>query len=223
METIASELEVDGPHLETNSERPKRILVRTKTHLVPDDDYGARCYFMLNRICQHHWSRDFLFGEDRWNSYGTQFGYDNRTCYFLVDHGRSASDDDVSVLWYEWTPRPKRGLPDADTMHRIIRSNLRLDIKLLDADFAFMSKPENVEWLGDNVENKFWLNFVLLAKSRKGEGASIRHRHLIKDCDTDGGNGYGTRAIPTPTMQIIASRGLASQVQTLALREMQRR
>ncbi|KAI0117881.1 hypothetical protein GGR51DRAFT_500435 [Nemania sp. FL0031] len=202
METIGSDLEVEEPPRATNSERPKRILVRTKTHLVPGDDYGARCYFMLDRICQHHWNRDFVFGEDRWNSYGTEFGYDNRTCYFLVDHGRSASnDDDVTVLWYEWTgeslvaiqqampaeiqrklreypftrppeqPRPKRGPRDANAMRRLIRLNLRLDIKLVDAEFEFMSKPEHAEWLKNHAENKFWLKFLSQAESHKRQGA----------------------------------------------------
>ncbi|KAI1119827.1 hypothetical protein F5Y10DRAFT_149315 [Nemania abortiva] len=202
METTTSQLEVDDPPPETNSEGPKRILVRTKTHLVPGDDYGARCTYMLNRICQHHWNRDFVFGKDRWNSYGTQFGYDNRTCYFLVDYGRSASDDDVPILWYEWTgeslvamqqalpvevqsklreypftrppkqPRPKRGPRDADAMRRLIRTNLRLDMKLVDAEFEFMNDPENAKWLKDHIENKFWLKFVSLAEARKGQGAS---------------------------------------------------
>jgi hypothetical protein len=103
METTVNEPKGTAPPLKEKPEGPTRILVQTQTHLVPGDDYGARCFFMLNLICQHHWNRDFVFGEDRWNSYGTQFGYDNLPCYFLVDHGQSATDHDVPILWYEWT------------------------------------------------------------------------------------------------------------------------
>jgi hypothetical protein len=86
-----------------NSTGPKRILVQTKTNLVPGGDYLGRCEFMLDFICQHHWNRDYDPDQDRWSVYGAQFGYDNRRCYFLVDHGQSATDDDVPVLWYQWT------------------------------------------------------------------------------------------------------------------------
>ncbi len=41
--------------------------------------------------------------QDRWSVYGARFGYDNRRCYFLVDYGRSHTDDHVPVLWYQWT------------------------------------------------------------------------------------------------------------------------
>jgi hypothetical protein len=103
MDTTANEPEGTALSPKENPTEPKRILVQTETHLVPGDDYGKRCYFMLDLVCQHHWNRNFVFGEDRWNSYGTQFGYNNRTCYFLVDHGQSATDDDVPVVWYQWT------------------------------------------------------------------------------------------------------------------------
>jgi hypothetical protein len=91
------------PHLGANSMEPTRILVQTKTHLVPGDDYHQRCLFMLDLICQHHWKRDFHPGQDRWSVYGARFGYDKRRCYFLVDHGQSTTDDDIMLLWYQWT------------------------------------------------------------------------------------------------------------------------
>jgi hypothetical protein len=103
METTINEPKGTAQPFKEDPEGPKRILVQTQTHLVPGDDYGARCFFILNLICQHHWNRDFVFGEDRWNQYGAQFGYDRLTCYFLVDHGQSATNDDVPVLWYQWT------------------------------------------------------------------------------------------------------------------------
>ena len=58
METTvnANEAKSTAPPPKENPEGPIQILVKTKTHLVPGDDYD--------------------------------FGYDNRTCYFLVDHGK---------------------------------------------------------------------------------------------------------------------------------------
>lgn len=102
METTANKPDGTASPFEKDSKGPKRILVQTKTHLLRGDDYGTKCYFILDLVCQHHWNRKFVFGEDRWNSYGAQLGYYNRTCYFLVDHGESATDD-VPVLWYRWT------------------------------------------------------------------------------------------------------------------------
>lgn len=103
METKAGVPKDAAPPLEENSMEPTRVLVQTKTHLVPGKDYDERLLFMLDLICQRHWDRDFDPDKDRWSTYGTRFGYDNRRCYFLLDHGQSLSDGDVSVLWYQWT------------------------------------------------------------------------------------------------------------------------
>jgi hypothetical protein len=103
METTASKPEGTATHLERNSTAPQRILVQTETHLVPGDDYHQRCLFLLDLICQLHWNRDFDPDQDRWSVYGAWFGYVNRPCYFLVDHGQTLNDDDVPILWYEWT------------------------------------------------------------------------------------------------------------------------
>ncbi|KAI0431209.1 hypothetical protein F5Y09DRAFT_330513 [Xylaria sp. FL1042] len=62
-----------------------------------------RILYMRNLICQHHWNRDFDRYQDRWNVYGHEFGYENRNCYFLIDHGHSESPEDPPVLWYKWT------------------------------------------------------------------------------------------------------------------------
>ena len=78
----------------------KRILVQTRTHLVPGNDYHEKCRLMKNLICQYHWNRDFNPAHDRWYISGATFGYPNRRCYFLVDYGQST--DDVPVLWYRW-------------------------------------------------------------------------------------------------------------------------
>jgi hypothetical protein len=66
-------------------------------------------------------------------------------------------------------PRPKRGPLDTAARSKIIRSKLRLDIMLLDADFEFMSNPEHARWLKDHAENKLGLKFESLAKSHKGQ------------------------------------------------------
>jgi len=103
METTANVPEGTALHLGENSMGPKRVLVQTKTHLVPGEDWHQRCLFMLDLICHHHLNRDFDPDQDRWSVYGARFGYDNRRCYFLVDYGRSHTDDHVPVLWYQWT------------------------------------------------------------------------------------------------------------------------
>ncbi|KAK2589910.1 hypothetical protein QQS21_012412 [Conoideocrella luteorostrata] len=84
---------------------PVRILVITATHLVPGDGYLGKTNFIRNVISQQHWNRASDFRRDRFTSYNAQFGFDNRTCYFLVDHGENpgGNDDDIPVLWYRWT------------------------------------------------------------------------------------------------------------------------
>ena len=59
--------------------------------------------YVRNLICQRHWNRDFDWHWDRWNVYGHEFSYENRNCYFLVDHGYGESPEDPPVLWYKWT------------------------------------------------------------------------------------------------------------------------
>ena len=87
------------------SAAPKRKLVQTKTHLVPGEDSFENLMFMLDRICQEQWSRDYDPAIDRWNTYGARFDFDNRRCFFLPDHGYSRNDDEVPVSCYEWTGR----------------------------------------------------------------------------------------------------------------------
>jgi hypothetical protein len=101
--TTASKPEGTVPRLEGHLTASKRILVQTKTHLVQGDDFHQRCLFLLDLTCQYHWNRDFHPDQDRWSAYGAWFGYDNRRCYFLADHGQALNDDEVPILWYEWT------------------------------------------------------------------------------------------------------------------------
>lgn len=86
------------------SDQPLRVLVHTVTHLVPGGHHGERLHFILNMVCQRHWNRDFDRDQERWNAYGDQFGYDNRNCYFLVDHGVTESEslEDPPLVWYKW-------------------------------------------------------------------------------------------------------------------------
>ncbi|KAL7796952.1 hypothetical protein V8C43DRAFT_260694 [Trichoderma afarasin] len=157
---------------------PVRILVQTVTSLVPGNDYGQRIDFIRNIVCQHHWNRDFDWNKDRWNSYGDNFGYENRNCYFLIDHGESA--EDPPILRYKWTgksliaiqeplpeeiqsklekypftrqPRQRSGRPrpgryDPKTYRQIIRANLRRDAILTD---------DSIQFLATHPEDAAWL------------------------------------------------------------------
>lgn len=82
---------------------PTRILIQTKTNLVPGVDYHDKCKRLKNAICQAVWQRDFDSTQDRWHSHGAYFGYHNRRCFFLLDHGVSDKVEEVPVLWYRWT------------------------------------------------------------------------------------------------------------------------
>ena len=98
-------LEGIAAHCRENLTMPIRKLVSTTTHLVPGDEYFAKTEFIQNLICQYHWDRDFKWGSDRFEAYNAVFGFDNRPCYFLIDHGQSpdGNDDVVPILWYRWT------------------------------------------------------------------------------------------------------------------------
>ncbi|KAK4081614.1 uncharacterized protein Triagg1_2355 [Trichoderma aggressivum f. europaeum] len=157
---------------------PVRILVQTVTNLVPGNDYGQRVGYIRNIICQYHWNRDFDASKDRWNSYGDNFGYENRNCYFLIDHGEST--EDPPILWYKWTGKsliavqqtlpeeiqsmlekypftrppvqrsrkPTPGRYDAKTYRQIIRSNLRRDAIITD---------DCIQFLATHPEDATWL------------------------------------------------------------------
>ncbi|KAI1486683.1 hypothetical protein F5X96DRAFT_673410 [Biscogniauxia mediterranea] len=145
-----------------------RILVQSKTHLIPGHDYHERCTYMRNLICQHVWGRNYDYDQDRWNTYGTDFAYEGKTCFFLVDHGNSPSED-VPIFWYIWTgeslvevdqPLPERvqarlktdypflrprmqGLRkmtriDDDTRRQIIRSRLLSKMKIPKPEVDFL-------------------------------------------------------------------------------------
>jgi hypothetical protein len=90
-----------GP--EEDPKEAVRVLVQTRTHLIPGEDYYEKLNFMLDLICEHMWGRAFLNRRDRFYLYGGPFGCKNRRCYFLVDHGQARDDSTVPVLWYRFT------------------------------------------------------------------------------------------------------------------------
>lgn len=87
----------------SNPKPPIRILVQTLTYLLPGTDNYDRTFFILKLICQRHWGCDFESPRFSWASYNDQFAFNNRRCFFLIDHGESDNDDEVPVFYYEWT------------------------------------------------------------------------------------------------------------------------
>ncbi|KAI1503842.1 hypothetical protein F5X99DRAFT_406522 [Biscogniauxia marginata] len=177
-------------HFRRNPTAPVRILVSTATHLVPGDGFVARTDFIANLISQYHWNHAFKWGHDRFESYNADFGYDNRTCYFLIDHGRAPDNDAVPILWYRWTgeslirihgalpsrirrrlksvpftpvPRTEPRPMSATERRQNIRASLHRDMKLSDEDFAFLREsPEHAIWLERNIEARFWSKYKSL-------------------------------------------------------------
>jgi hypothetical protein len=98
-------LENPAAHFRKHPTAPVRVLVSTATHLVPGDGYFERTTFIANVVCQHHWGEDFKLGRDRLETRDADFAFDNRTCYFLIDHGQSpkGGDKNVPILRYRWT------------------------------------------------------------------------------------------------------------------------
>ncbi|PNY27018.1 Uncharacterized protein TCAP_03056 [Tolypocladium capitatum] len=181
------------PNVTEGPKEPIRILVQTKTLLVPGHGYHKRCCFMLDVICQHVWNRNFDSRQDRWTQDGALFAYDHRRCYFLVDNGESPADSDVPVLWYDWTgetlrampqvlppkiqtrlkeypfnkkDNPPRPPPDANIRRRSIRWKLRSEMELNDGDVGFLREdPEEVRRLEERIEARFWPKFEALVNS----------------------------------------------------------
>jgi hypothetical protein len=90
-----------GPREDTKE--AVRVLVQTRTHLLPGADYYEKLTFMLDLICNHVWGRLFIPRRDRFHLYGPPFGCKNHRFYFVVDHGQARDDSIVPVLWYQFT------------------------------------------------------------------------------------------------------------------------
>lgn len=88
-------------------DRPLRVLVQTKTQLVPGDkstEFRQRFEAMRRMICHHVWGRDFDQFRERFWSKG-EFDLNDRDCWFLVDHCDPSSelDPNLPLLRYRWT------------------------------------------------------------------------------------------------------------------------
>ena len=86
-----------------DDDRPIRVLVQTRTHLVPGDKWDPlRREKMQDLICQHVWKRDFDRFRERGWQYKCHWAVDNVECWLLVDHHGPdpTPPPDPPVLWY---------------------------------------------------------------------------------------------------------------------------
>lgn len=97
------------PQAGSTSTGKLRVLLQTRTHLLPGDDREERLTFMRNTVCQHVLNRDFDRAQERWFPYRDHFGLHDCECFFLIDHHgydhttTGAEEEEVPVLWYKWT------------------------------------------------------------------------------------------------------------------------
>lgn len=103
-------MDLDDPPIELTPS-PMRVLVQTLTNLVPSDNliangepYGDKLLSMLDRTCKHVWDFPYEPGLQRWYSYGDEFGYNNRVCFFLLDYGTApnGNDEEVPIQCFTW-------------------------------------------------------------------------------------------------------------------------
>ena len=92
----------------TEDDKPVRVLVQTRTDLVPGDKSAGtikRIDAMNDLICQHVWQRDFDEFRERGWDYNCEFAWDSVECWFLVDHHGPdpTPPPDPPVVWYTWT------------------------------------------------------------------------------------------------------------------------
>ncbi|KAE8146783.1 hypothetical protein BDV25DRAFT_169609 [Aspergillus avenaceus] len=174
---------------------PVRILVQTLTHLVPSDipntdrdPYNIKFFSMLDRICRYHWNCDFAPEIHRCASYGDDFAYNNRFCFFLIDYGTTSNDDDVPILCYEWTGQdlqdkpfpellqskdvqdelkdmpftPRRREPrERPPVRDIVRGRLRRTQHIRDRDIEHLKQhPEDMEWLQRKLKPRLWAKLL---------------------------------------------------------------
>ncbi|KAH6641262.1 hypothetical protein F5144DRAFT_463765, partial [Chaetomium tenue] len=160
--------------------KPLRVLVQTKTHLVPGDKstYSpTRMTEMENRICRHVWQRDQQQDSERMFSYNTYLMIDNLDCWFLVDHHGfdPRPDVDPPVLWYKWTgtelykvvplhlrdPKPER--TPLSPAQEILRQRgslwrtLAMGLGVLDRHIQFVKEhPDHAEWVKTHLPAELW-------------------------------------------------------------------
>ncbi|OJZ85807.1 hypothetical protein ASPFODRAFT_46874 [Aspergillus luchuensis CBS 106.47] len=178
----------------TLSPSPIRVLVQTLTHLVPSTNqagekniYDDKLFTMLDTICQHTWKCDFDGHVHRWYTYGDEFGYSHRMCFFLIDYGTAPGGDDSKgpIVCYEWdgskfidkpqilqfedvqaelksvpfTPAPYEPL-EKPPVRDIVRRRLRSARRIPVRELDHMrDHPEDMVWL-EKVRPRFWTNFL---------------------------------------------------------------
>ncbi|KAH8425902.1 uncharacterized protein LDX57_003643 [Aspergillus melleus] len=189
------------PELPLPKDLPVRILVQTKTQLVPKDQdqgndvYSDKLVSMLNRISRYHWNCAYWPFENRFYTQGDEFGYNNRLCFLMVDHGTTSNDDEVLVLCYEWTGEDFKYTPDLlaskevqdelkeipftpgpyvprekPPIRRVVRRRLREAQRIPDEELEYMQQhPEDMEWLERKVKPRFWANFLAQIEARPRE------------------------------------------------------
>ncbi|RJE25272.1 hypothetical protein PHISCL_02422 [Aspergillus sclerotialis] len=118
-------------------------------------------------------------------SQGAQFGLNNKRCFFLVDYSESENDDEVPVLYYEWTGESLKPLPqlanepevqtslkdevpftqrrrmkpsnrEPPPIRRLVKSRLYSEQSIPESDLDYMREhPEDREWLKTHVRPRF--------------------------------------------------------------------
>ncbi|KND87594.1 hypothetical protein TOPH_07718 [Tolypocladium ophioglossoides CBS 100239] len=131
-------------------------------------------------------------------SYNDRFALDNQRCFFLVDYGNSQNDEDVPILFYEWTGESFKPLPQlakdpkiqarlkgtpftwqpkdpnrAKTpIRRLIKESLYCDEDISSTDLDYMREhPEDLQWLKGHIRPRFWRKFIAMLNARKPPGA----------------------------------------------------
>ncbi|PYH35348.1 uncharacterized protein BO87DRAFT_415036 [Aspergillus neoniger CBS 115656] len=175
-------MDLDDPPIELTPS-PMRVLVQTLTHLVPSDNLIAN-------------------GLQRWYSYGDEFGYNNRVCFFLLDYGTApnGNDEEVPIQCFTWdgekfipkpdllqseeiqaelkevpfTPGPSdRG--EIPPMRDIVRRRLRKAQFLSKRELDYMAEhQEDQEWLERKLKPRFWANFLEQMEKRAKERETER-------------------------------------------------
>ncbi|KAI9728467.1 MAG: hypothetical protein M1828_003869 [Chrysothrix sp. TS-e1954] len=176
---------------------PVRVLVQSLTHLVRGehrhDDGHQRVDLMLDSICRYHWKCDFTVDHFRAAWHG-RFAFNGKRCFFLIDYGDFVVvDEDVPVLYYEWTgdafvhapgmardPKIREYLtskvpfidspsePEERPKRKVIKSRLYHDEPIADPLMEHMvDHPEDVEWLEKHLRPRFWMKFKRLYDYKK--------------------------------------------------------
>ncbi|KAJ5180069.1 hypothetical protein N7492_003279 [Penicillium capsulatum] len=132
---------------------------------------------MLHRISRYHWYCPYWPFENRFYTHGDEFGYNNRLCFFLVDHGTAKYTPELlaskgiqdELKEIPFTPGPY--LPrEKQPIRRRVRRKLREAQRIPDEELEYMQRhPEDMEWLERKVKPRFWENFLAQIEARPKE------------------------------------------------------